>query len=91
MPPSPWTAGGPLGELGMMTASSYLPQIRRVLAGFLVRYKAYREPISVAAALRYVRVNYPECDLADMELTRIIASETLRGGFSLQLDSAIER
>ncbi|MCB1477082.1 MAG: hypothetical protein H6883_08185 [Rhodobiaceae bacterium] len=74
----------------MMTASSYLPQIRRVLAGFLIRYKAYREPISVVAALRYVRVNYPECDLADIELSRIIAQETLRTGFILQFDSAGE-
>ncbi|MGE0583692.1 MAG: hypothetical protein AB7O39_00985 [Flavobacteriaceae bacterium] len=71
----------------MMTDTDYLPQIKRVLAAFLIRHKAWRDPISVKAALRYVRVNYPECDLADKDLTDILAREMLRGGFSLHFEA----
>ncbi|MGE0583611.1 MAG: hypothetical protein AB7O39_00580 [Flavobacteriaceae bacterium] len=73
-------------------SSPYYPQIRRILEGYLVRPRERDGRVMVTDAVRYVRLNYPECRLSEGELSRLVGQGVRAAGFAVEIEpGAAER
>jgi len=70
-------------------SSNYYPQIRRILEGYLVRPRERNGHVIVTDAVRYVRLNYPECRLSEEELSRLVGQGVLAAGFAVEIEPGV--